>query len=307
MIGAWSDNQPDYSWIKPGEGRAVTQLWYPIRALDGLKNANRDAACNLEVDGRRVRLAFHATSEWKAVRCELRRGGQVLFSDVFDIGPGRPFEKTVSINPGAGSADLSLVLLDDQGREIVGYAPRARKDPPLPKPVLPPAAPKDIPTIEELFLAGQRLEQFHNPTIEPAPYYEEALRRDPSDARANTALGLLYLKRGLYREAEARLETAVARLTANYTRPKDGEALYYLGVAKRRLGEIDKAESSLQRAAWDAAWRAVSFGELAEMASKEGSFERALEFADRALAAGGAGPKIPNLRAALLRRIHVCS
>jgi tetratricopeptide (TPR) repeat protein len=303
MIGAWSDNQPDYSWIKPGETRAVTQYWYPMRGLGGLKNANREAACNLEIASGRAKIAFCSTSERRTARCELRSAGRVLFADSFDIGPGTPYERTVTIAPGVDPASTDLVLFDAAGREIIRYAPKANKNPALPAPVVPPAAPKEIATVEELYLAGQRLEQFHNATLEPYPYYEEALRRDPSDARTNTALGLLYLKRGLYREAEARLTAAVARLTANYTRPKDGEALYYLGVAERRLGRMTEAEEALQRAAWDPAWQAVSFRELAEIASNRGDYEGALESVDRSLAVCAGNVETRSLKAALLRRL----
>jgi tetratricopeptide (TPR) repeat protein len=304
MIGAWSDNQPDYSWIKPGEERSVSQFWYPIRGLGGLKNANREAACDLELTGNRARIAFHATSERKGARFVLKSGDKVLFEDVFDIGPGSPYEKTCEIAAGIRAESLELVLTDASGgAELVRYAPQPQKNLPLPKPVTPPGAPKDIPTIEELYLAGQRLEQFHNPALEPYPYYEEALRRDPSDVRANTALAVLYLKRGMYAEAEARLRTAVARLTANYTRPKDGEAFYYLGVASRRLGKTIEAEDAFQRAAWDPAWQAVSFNELAEMASAGGDFAGALGFVDRAIKAGPSSTRSLVLKAALLRRL----
>jgi tetratricopeptide (TPR) repeat protein len=303
MIGAWSDNQPDYSWIQPGEERSVSQFWYPIRGLGGLKNANREAACNLEVEGGRARIAFYATSVMTGVRCVLRAGDRILFEDAFDIGPGSPYGTSVEIGSGARAETFDLALTDAKGKEILRYAPGPKKNPPLPKPVRPPDAPKDIPTIEELYLAGQRLEQFHNPALEPNPYYEEALRRDPSDVRANTALGLLFLKRGLYREAEARLETAVARLTANYTRPKDGEAFYYLGVARRRLGKLAEAEDAFQRAAWDPAMEGVSLYALAEMASIQGSYERALRFAQRAASASGPEAKARDLETALLRRL----
>lgn len=301
MVGSWSDNQPDYSWIKPGETRAFTQYWYPIRGLGGLKNANRDAACNLEVAAGQAKVAFCSTLKRKKATCELRSAGKVLFADTFGIGPGSPYTKTISIDPGVGPETLSLVLFDADGHEIIRYAPKPRKNPPLPKPVVPPAAPQDIATVEELYLAGQRLEQFHNPTLEPCPYYEEALRRDPSDIRVNTALGLLDLKRGLYRDAEDRLRTAVARLTANYTRPKDGEALYYLGVAERRLGKTAEAEDALQRAAWDPGWQAASFYELAEMAAASGDLDRALDLSWRAVGARDPSPRAMDLIAALYR------
>lgn len=303
MIGAWSDNQPDYSWIQPGEKREVTQYWYPFRGLAGLKNATREAACNLAVEAGRARIAFHATSDRKNVRCVLKSGGQTLFEDTFDIGPAAPYAKDLSLPPGTTGDEVQLALYAEDGRELVAFDPRPKKSAPLPPPVKPPASPTDIPTNEELYLAGLRLEQFHNPALEPYPYYEEALRRDPGDVRVNTALGLLYLKRGMYREAGERLKTAAARLTFNYTRPKDGETHYYLGVACRRLGKAVEAEGAFARAAWDPAWRAASFRELAELASAKGAFEQALEFVDRAVAAAGADPGTRNLKAALLRRL----
>ncbi len=48
MVGGYSDNQPDYSWIKPGEVKRLTQYWYPVREMGGFKNANLDAAVNLQ-------------------------------------------------------------------------------------------------------------------------------------------------------------------------------------------------------------------------------------------------------------------
>ena len=65
----------------------------------------------------------------------------------------------------------------------------------------------------------------------------------------NTALGILYLKRGRYADAEKLLRAAVARLTHNYTRPRDGEALFFLGLALRRQQKHAEAEDAFQRAA----------------------------------------------------------
>jgi len=49
MVGAYSDNQPDYSWLQPGEVKSFSMYWYPFREIGGVKNANLDAAVNLEV------------------------------------------------------------------------------------------------------------------------------------------------------------------------------------------------------------------------------------------------------------------
>jgi tetratricopeptide (TPR) repeat protein len=303
MIGSWSDNQPDYSWVRPGEKREVVQYWYPIRDLGGLKNANKDGACDLRVAAARARIALNATSEHKGARCVLRAGDKVLFEAALDIGPGHPFFREVELPSGVAEASMALALLDADGREIVAYAPKPKKNPPLPPPVTAPTAPNDVKTNEELYLWGQRLEQFHNPSYEPYPYYEEALRRDPSDVRVNTALAILDIKRGLYNEAERRLRTALARSTFNYTRPKDGEVQYYLGLVCRRLRKTAEAEDAFQRAAWDPAWQAVSLLELAKMASAGGDLAGALALADRALAAGPSTARCLVLKAALLRRL----
>jgi Domain of unknown function (DUF5107) len=61
MVGAYSDNQPDYSWLEPGETRQWNQYWYPFRDIDGVKNANLDAAVNLDVKGDTATVGFFTT------------------------------------------------------------------------------------------------------------------------------------------------------------------------------------------------------------------------------------------------------
>jgi len=48
MVGAFSDNQPDYSWIKPYEVKTFKQYWYPVKDIQGFKYANLNGAVNLE-------------------------------------------------------------------------------------------------------------------------------------------------------------------------------------------------------------------------------------------------------------------
>jgi tetratricopeptide (TPR) repeat protein len=303
MIGAWSDNQPDYSWLRPGEKREVVQYWYPIRDLGGLKNANKDGACDLIVAAGRTRIALNTTEARKGARAVLRAGDKVLFETKLDIDPAHPFIRDVALPPAVVEASLALALFDADGREIVAYAPKPKRNPQLPPPVTAPAAPKDVKTNEELYLWGQRLEQFHNPSYEPEPYYEEALRRDPADIRVNTAVAVLEIKRGLCSEAERHLRTALARSTYNYTRPREGEVHYYLGLVCRRLGKTAEAEDAFQRAAWDPAWQGPSFFELARMAAAAGEYERALDLAGRSLDTDVPTPRAFDLRAAVLRRL----
>ena len=109
----------------------------------------------------------------------------------------------------------------------------------MPKPVAATRSRRaEVATVEELYLTGLRIEQLYSPAFEPDPYYEEALRREPNDYRANTALGILYCKRGRFAAAEEKLRAAIGQSRRNYIRPKDTEADYYLGVSLARSGPV---------------------------------------------------------------------
>ena len=146
----------------------------------------------------------------------------------------------------------------------------------MPEPVTPPAPPKDIASIEMLYLAGMRLEQFYNPAVDPMIYYEEALRRDPDDLRVNTAVGILMLRKGMFEEAEKHLRKAVKRATWNYTHPRDTEPLYYHGLALRSLGRHKEAYDTLYEATWDDAFSSPGYFQLAEIAAQGGRLAEAL-------------------------------
>ena len=145
MAGAYSDNQPDYSWIQPYETKTVKQYWYPIRQLGGIKNANLDAAINLEVDGSgTARLALNTTAEFAGAKVLLKVGEKTLLSKVIDINPEKPFVQEVALPPGVRSEDLKATLLSAEGKELISYQPVKPKGAAKPKPVEPPPPPKDV-------------------------------------------------------------------------------------------------------------------------------------------------------------------
>ena len=303
MSGAYSDNQPDYSWVQPGEAKIAHQVFYPVRGLGGIKNANCDAAVNLELNSDNVgRMAFNATSSFRGAKAVLSAAGRTLFEKTVDIGPDAPFACDLQIPRDVAVTDLKAALYTKDGAELVSYSPAAAGHDPMPRPVTPPPDPGDIQTNEELYLAGLRLEQFYNPNREPYPYYEEAVRRDPGDGRSNTALGILYCKRGMHAEAEGHLRAAIERVTRNYTMPKDGEAFYYMGVAQRHQGKMDSAAVWFHKATWSLAWAGAANLALAEIACAKAEFAKALVHCGRAIAANASDTRAPVLKAVLLRK-----
>jgi len=304
MTGAYSDNQPDYSWIEPYAVRTFRQYWYPLRQIDSVKNANLEAAVNLETTPEnKAGIAFNTTSEHRGARVVLKAQEKIVFEQAIDIGPEKPFAAEVVLPSGVKEEELQLSLLSPVGRELITYRPVKRPGAPMPETVRPPPPAKEVKTIEELYLIGLRLEQFHNPALEPYAYYEEALRRDPGDYRVNTALAILYCKRGLFQEAEERLKRALERVTRDHTTPKDGEAYYYLGVALSSQGRYDTAYEAFFKASWYHAWHAAAYCWLAALECRRGDFQKAMEFIDLSLSTNASNTRALILKAAMLRRL----
>ena len=302
MIGGYSDNQPDYSWLQPYESKYLKQYWYPIREIGGVKNANLEAAVNMEITGNNLKIGFNSTASRENAVALVEVKGRKVFEQSINIDPSHPFVKEISLPANTMEQDIRVSLLSSDGNELVSYQPVLKTESPMPEAARPPKAPGDIRTIEELYFTGLRLEQFHNPSYDPYPYYREALDRDPSDYRVNTAMGLLYLRRGMYAEAEKHLKTAVERITNNYTKPRDGEAYYYLGLCQKFMGHFEEAYNNLYQATWSQAFYSAAYYLLAQIDCSRGNYEQALEHLDRSVSTNANNTKAYNLKSAVLRK-----
>jgi tetratricopeptide (TPR) repeat protein len=304
MVGGYSDNQPDYSWIQPGETKIVEQSWYPIRELGGVMQATRDAALNLRpAAAGAVQLALNASAVYPDATVRLTAGDKTLFEKKVTIGPAAPFSEAITVPAGTRNLDLRASLVTSDGRELVSYQPRELEKKPMPTPVVPPPPPSQVKTSEELYLAGQRLEQFYSPAADPQPYYEEALKRDPGDARAHTALGVRMLRRGLHEDAAKHLEQAVARVARNYTSPRDADAYYYLGVARVAVGDDVAADKAFSKAAWDRGWKSAASTRLAEIAARRKDWNAVLTRASEAIDADQLNTRAHVIKAVALLRL----
>jgi len=267
-----------------------------------VKKANLDAAVNLEVNTGTAKVGFYTTSSHPAAKVTLQAGQRILYQETVGIDPGRPFVKQVEIPAGIDEHDL-VASISDGNRVLVSYSPIRLPKLPVPQGVKSPPAPQEVKTNEELYLIGLRAQQFHSPRVDPKPYWEEALRRDPGDTRVNTVFGITACKKARYEEAEKYLRTAVERLTENYTDPKNGEALYYLGITLKAQRKDDEAFDALYKSTWSFAWRAAGYYELAEIATRRSDLAQALDLADRSLQANALNIRALNLKAALLRHL----
>jgi len=302
MVGAYSDNQPDYSWISPYEKRIVKQYWYPLQKIGGVKTANLEGALNLEFpDKDKVKIGINLTQYQKDVKINLSSGEKVLYEHCADIGPGYPYIYKVLLPSGIKRNSMEIKVFTDS-HELISYSPQSFPKNSMPLPVNPPPPPDKIKTIEELYLAGSRLEQSHNPRMDPYQYYREALKRDPYDSRTNTALGIIHIKAARYPQAEKCLRRAVKRVTENHTNPRNAKAYYYLGVVLRNKGKLSEAKQAFGKSIWDHAWRTAGTYQLAEICCIQKNFSKALKYLSGHLSSTENSAKKLNLKTIILRK-----
>ncbi len=327
MAGVYTDNQPDFSFLQPGETKAWSQFWYPIQKIGPAQHANLDAALALRVldcGGKRsatplLHLGVSVTKRLSSAKIILTAKGRRIFATTRAIAPGSPFVKEIKLPRGVTETDLLLRVTDGQGNEIISHQPKPRVQGELPSPATEPPAPADISNADELFLTGLHLEQYRHATRCPTLYWREALRRDPLDSRCNNALGLWHLKRGEFSLAEKYFRQAIGRLTRRNANPADGEAFYNLGLCLRYQAEslspiggegqgdgarlLDEAYDAFYKACWNQAWMPAGYHALAEIDCCRKNFATALEHLNRSLRFDTDNLRARNLKAIVLQKL----
>lgn len=297
MAGVYTDNQPDFSWLLPGETKVFTQYWYPIPAIGVVHQATPDAAVHVE-DDRTVVAHVAVTSPRPGAELRVLRDGVVVASRTADLVPGMPATITAPVAAGV----LGVELVDAAGRSLVRWTPSEAGDE-EPWVADEPAQPEDVESVEELYLTGLHLSQYRHPTRSPLPYWHEALRRDRGDVRTNLALADRDYRNGRYEPALDRVRTALARLTRRNANPQDAEAFYLAGLVLRRLGRTDEAERAFGKAGWDGTWAAAAGLELARSLAHRGRNRAALRVLDTLDGVVGHDTRRTALRVVVARRL----
>ena len=96
---------------------------------------------------------------------------------------------------------------------LCSYKEYVKTQQPVPEPAKALERPENIKSLEELYLAGQHLEQYRHATYLPADYYLEGLKRDKTYIRLNNAYGLLLLRNGQIKESINYFKQAIEKQT----------------------------------------------------------------------------------------------
>jgi tetratricopeptide (TPR) repeat protein len=315
MAGVYTDNQPDFSFLQPGETKTWSQFWYPIQKIGPARQANRAAAVSLDVRDNRARIGVAVSAVFTGATITLTAGERVLATSSCDLAPGAPRVEVVELPSTLADTNLQLQVVDASGRAIIAYQPRPRTDAEVPPPATEPPPPDEIASSDELYITGLHLQQYRHATRCPTLYWREALHRDPDDCRANNALGLWHLRRGEFEVAEAHFRRAIERLTRRNPNPADGEPFYNLGLCLRHQIDMRPASSpdasqrfaeayaAFYKATWNQAWAAAGYHALGELDCRRQDWATALDHLNRSLRFDTDNLRARDLQVIVLRRL----
>lgn len=304
MTGMYTDNQPDFTWLQPYEEKSWKQYFMPYAEVGYVKNATKDALLNMEVKEGKGKVILYTTGVNKDVHVFVKDnvGGATLFDKVISISPAEPFQAEFAAE-GLKDEDILVEIRNHEGRILVSYQADKPEIKPVPDPAKAAKDPKDIASIEQLFLTGQHLEQYRHATYDPTEYYKEALRREPGDIRCNNAMGLWLMRKGQFAMAEPYFRKAIGTQTERNPNPYDGEPHYNLGWSCLMQGKTDEAYDAFFKSAWNAAWQDAAYYNLAAIDCRRGNFEKALDLIDRSLVRNWHHHKARQLKASILRHL----
>lgn len=301
MTGVYTDNQPDFTWLKPMEEKTFTQYFMPYKAVGAVKNASIYGAVNLETYEDRVRITAYGTQEYPHAEILLTYGDQVLVNERVCLSPIQIYKKEIEVVV-EDETKLTIRILDGK-RELVSYTPLRTEIPRIPKPVEAAKEPWEIMTNEELYLTGLHIEQYRHATYNPDPYYLEGLKRDEGDIRINMAYGALLLRRGCFEQAEHYFRKALKRAVWKNPNPYDSEPYYQLGLALFYEGRTEEAFDAFYKATWSNEQQEMSFYYLSCIEAARGNVESALELVEKGLVKNWHNVKARGLKAYLLRKL----
>lgn len=302
MTGVFTDNQPDFTWLKPFEEKTFRQYFMPYKAVGDVKNATIDGAIHFSVKNNEGMIILYTTALQKEAEITVFHNGNIIFEEKADIDPCHPWRKEVSLE-GGREQEYTVTLRNSEGKQLVSYTPEKVEIPVLPEPAKAAKSPEEISTVEELYLTGLHIEQYRHATYLPDPYYLEGLKRDEGDIRINTAYGSLLLSRGNIRGSERYFRRAIERSTWKNPNPYNSEPLYKLGLCLFYQRRYEEAYDVFYKACWSSEQQEMGFYYLSVIASIRKNYKDALYLIDKGLVKNWHNVKARGIKAAILRKL----
>ncbi|MFT3982619.1 MAG: DUF5107 domain-containing protein [Lachnospiraceae bacterium] len=302
MTGVFTDNQPDFTWLKPHEEKTFVQYFMPYKGVGQVGNATKDAMVSISsCDHKTALVKVYVTGKYDNSTILVKENNRVLYEETVCLSPISFFQASIPAPQVLSDCEITVTC---NNKLLVDYSVYKKELHPIPAPAEPMKAPSDMKSLEELYLAATHLEQYRHATFEPADYYLEGLRRDATDIRLNNGYGLLLYKRGQIRESIPHFYASIHKQTWKNPNPYSGECYFNLGLALEATAQEEKAYDAFFKSTWSGETQSAGFYWLSNIAARRGNYEEALEFAEKSLLRSWHNMKTRNLKAALLRILH---
>ena len=303
MCGAFTDNQPDFSWLQPNEEKSFEQYFMPYAKIGIVKNATKEAAVSIEFNHGTVYVKVYATAAYPSSHIRITANEKLIKEFIFDLAPELVFEQDFPAGK-FGEHDLLLSIFDKDENLLVSYQAERQFERKNPPPASAAKLPAEIASNELLFLNGLHLEQYRHATFSAVDYYQEALKREPSDIRCNNAMGLWFLRRGQAEKAEPYFRKAIHTLTLRNPNPYDGESFYNLGICLKLQDKPGEAYDAFFKSVWNDAFHHSGFMQLARIAAEKKDFTQALYLVDKSLIRNCHSHSARHLKTVILRKMQ---
>ena len=298
MAGVYTDNQPDFSHLAPGETKTFSQHWYPVAGTGVVVASTLDLALGRRLVEGGTELVLDATRPLGPTRVLVTDAtGTTLYDAEPDLNPDQRARMSLP------TTDSVTVLVGPAERPLLRWDPTEETAAAELQPAVEPLPPAEIASVEELYLVGRHLEQYRHATRSPEPYWTEALIRDPGHVASHVALGTRRYREARFAEAEQHARSAVERLTRLNPNPEVGDAHYLLGLTLTRLGRDDEAYETFAKASWLDAFVGPGNHQLALIDARHGRDELALQRVETGLRACPEQLQLRDLAVVLLRRL----
>lgn len=302
MTGVYTDNQPDFSWLQPGEEKRFTQYFFPFKDAMPVKAASERVVLGVDMNADTATTVVKVfATEMLTVTIQIERDGIAEAHRQFSLAPGKSDSWTV--RELKHPEDCAFIVFDSTETEILRYPTVTARTRPRAKAAEAAPPPDSIASTEELFLWGRHIEQYRHATFSPEPYYHEVLKRDTRHSDANNALGLRMLKRGDFTQAEEHFRTATNRLLERNANPYNGESLFNLGLVLWHRGRLTEAYDWFAKSGWNMPLRAESSYFLARIETARGRLSHALQHLELALSNNPAHFRAAHLKSVILRTL----
>ncbi len=237
-------DQGTYGFMRPFQELRWEEVWWPVHGIGDWVWASDEAVLNFQLADGQMQLGAMTWRSYASAEIRVSAKGQPVWERTVPLEPDAPFFGTFPLAQAADATDL-VVTIRAGGQELLRYVhPPAYTR--LPSVMLtgerdrPPSKPDEECSAEELSSRGTGQELRAN-LSEARSLYQKALAVDPGYSRAHLGMGVIDYQAGLYRDAEAHFQQALAR------DPHDHEAHYYLALAKIALGDAQEAREMLRR------------------------------------------------------------